>query len=39
MRIAAALSLRHVRKGPLLTIGSYVVGAFAAYEVAQYVLR
>jgi hypothetical protein len=39
MRIAAALSLRHVRKGPLLTIGTYVVGAFAAYEIAQYVLR
>ena len=29
MRIAAALSLRQIRKGPLLTIGSYVVGAFA----------
>src|SRR5271165_5554333 len=39
MRIAAALSLRQVRKGPLLTIGSYVVGAFAAYEAAQYVLN
>jgi hypothetical protein len=39
MRIAAALSLRHVRKGPLLTIGTYIVGAFAAYEIAQYVLR
>jgi hypothetical protein len=39
MRIASALSLRHVRKGLLLTIGTYVVGAFVAYEVAQYVLR
>jgi len=39
MRIAAALSLRQIRKGPLLTIGSYVVGAFAAYEAAQYVLN
>src|SRR5271169_807265 len=39
MRIASALSLFHVRKGPLLTIGTYVVGAFLAYEVAQYVLR
>jgi len=38
MRIADALSLRHVPKGPLLTIGSYVVGAFAAYEAAGYVL-
>ena len=39
MRIAAALSSRQIRKGPLLTIGSYVVGAFAAYEAAQYVLN
>lgn len=39
MRIAAALSLRQIRKGPLLTIGSYVVAAFAAYEAAQYVLN
>jgi hypothetical protein len=39
MRIAALPSFRDLRKGPLLTIGSYVVGAFAAYEAAQYVLR
>ena len=39
MRIAAALSSLHVRKGPLLTIGTYVVGAFAAYEAAQYVIN
>jgi hypothetical protein len=39
MRIAAALSSLHLRKGPLLTIGTYVVGAFAAYEAAQYVIR
>src|SRR5271157_4995816 len=38
MRIAADLSFRQIPKGPLLTIGSYVVGAFAAYEAAQYVL-
>ena len=39
MRIARALSLRHVRKGPLLTLGTYVVGALAAYEAAEYVIR
>jgi len=39
MRIASDLSLRQLPRGPLLTIGTYVVGAFAAYEVAQYVIR
>jgi hypothetical protein len=39
MRIATALSLRGLRKGPLLTIGTFVVGAFAAYEAAEYVIR
>jgi hypothetical protein len=39
MRIAPALSSLHVRKSPLLTIGTYVVGAFAAYEAAQYVIN
>jgi hypothetical protein len=39
MRIAALPSFRELRKGPLLTIGSCVVGVFAAYEAAQYVLR
>jgi hypothetical protein len=38
MRIAAIPSFREMRKGPLLTIGSYVVGAFVAYEAAGYVL-
>jgi hypothetical protein len=39
MRIASALSSGQFRKGPLLTIGTLVVGAFAAYEAAEYVLR
>jgi len=39
MRIAAAFSLHRIRKGPLLAIGTYVVGAFAAYEAAEYVIR
>jgi hypothetical protein len=39
MRIAAVLSLRNLPRGPLLAIGTYVVGAFAAYEAAQYVIR
>jgi hypothetical protein len=39
MRIASALSSRQLRKGPLLTIGSIVVGALGAYEAADYVIR
>jgi hypothetical protein len=39
MRIASALSLGQFRKGPLLTIGTLVVGAFAAYLAAEYVIR
>jgi hypothetical protein len=38
MRITALPSFRDLPKGPLLTIGSYVVGAFAAYKAAEYVL-
>src|ERR1700757_56197 len=39
MRIASALSSRQLRKGPLLTIGTIVVGALGAYEAADYVIR
>jgi hypothetical protein len=39
MRIASALSSGQFRKGPLLTIGTLIVGAFAAYQAAEYVLR
>jgi hypothetical protein len=39
MRIASALSSSQFRKGPLLTIGTFVVGAFAAYLAAEYVVR
>jgi hypothetical protein len=39
MRIATALSLRQLPRGPLLTVGTYLVGAFAAYEAAEYVIR
>jgi hypothetical protein len=39
MRIASTLSLRHLRKGTLLTIGMIVVGALGAYEAADYVIR
>jgi hypothetical protein len=39
MRIASALSSGHFRKGPLLTIGTLIVGALAAYQAAEYVLR
>jgi hypothetical protein len=38
MRIAAALSLDHFRKSTLLTIGTFIVGAFAAYEASEYVI-
>jgi len=33
------LSSGQSRKGPLLTIGTFVVGAFAAYQSAEYVVR
>src|SRR6266446_4253969 len=39
MRIASALSSGQFRKGPLLTIGTFVVGAVAAYLAAEYVIR
>src|ERR1700730_9806305 len=39
MRIAAALSSGQYRKGPLVTIGTFLVGAFAAYQAADYVIR
>src|SRR6266446_8197643 len=39
MRIASALSSGQFRKGPLLTIGTLVVGAVAAYEAAEFVIR
>jgi hypothetical protein len=38
MRIASALSSGQFRKGPLITIGTFIVGAFAAYEAAEYVI-
>src|ERR1700687_206390 len=38
MRIASTLSSGHFRKGPLLTIGTLIVGALAAYQAAQYVI-
>src|SRR5260370_2251178 len=39
MRIASALSSGQFRRGPLLTIGTIVVGALAAYQAAEYVIR
>jgi len=39
MRIASALSSSHFRKGPLLHHRNFVVGAFAAYLAAEYVVR
>src|SRR6266852_394756 len=39
MRIATALSLGQFRKGPLITVGTLVVGALAAYQAAEYVVR
>jgi len=39
MRIASSLPLRRFRKGPLLFIGTLVVGALGAYQAAQYVIR
>jgi hypothetical protein len=39
MRIASALTSGQFRKGPLLTIGTLVVGALAAYLAAEYVIR
>src|SRR5882762_9838816 len=38
MRIASTLSSGHFRKGPLLTIGIFVVGALAAYLAAEFVI-
>src|ERR1700674_4966611 len=38
MRIASTLSSGQFRKGPLLTIGTLVVGALAAYQAAEYVI-
>src|SRR6202158_2444001 len=38
MRIAPALSSSLFRRGPLLTIGTFIVGAFAAYLAADYVV-
>src|SRR6202158_3269315 len=38
MRIASTLSSGHFRKGPLLTIGTLVVGALAAYLAAEFVI-
>src|ERR1700674_4769283 len=38
MRILSALSSSHFRKGPLLTLGTFIVGAFAAYLAAEYVV-
>src|SRR6202521_1913551 len=39
MRIATALSSGQFRKGPLITVGTLVVGALAAYQAAEYVVR
>jgi hypothetical protein len=38
MRIASVLSSGQFRKGPLLTIGTLVVGALAAYQASEYVI-
>jgi hypothetical protein len=39
MRIASALSSGQFRKGPLITIGTLVVGALAAYQAAEFVIN
>src|SRR6202521_1927856 len=39
MRITSALSSGQFRKGPLITVGTLVVGALAAYQAAEYVIR
>ncbi len=39
MRIASLLSSGQVSRRPLLVFGTLVVGAFAAYEMAQYVIN
>jgi len=39
MRIASALSTGQFGRRPLLVFGTLVVGAFAAYESAQYVIN
>src|SRR6266436_4218384 len=38
MRIASALSSGQLRKGRLITIGTFVVGALLAYQAAEYVI-
>ncbi|MGB7283377.1 MAG: hypothetical protein WBE13_14025 [Candidatus Acidiferrum sp.] len=38
MRIASTLQSGHLRRRPLIALGTLVVGAFAAYELAQYVI-
>jgi hypothetical protein len=38
MRIVSALSSGQFRRGPLLTIGTLVVGALAAYQAAESVI-
>jgi hypothetical protein len=39
MRISSAIASGQLRRSPLLAFGMLVVGAFAAYELAQYVLN
>jgi hypothetical protein len=39
MRIASALASRQFGRRPLLVFGTLVVGAYAAYELAQYVIN
>src|SRR2546421_4635746 len=39
MRITSGLSSGQFRKGRLLTIGTLVVGALAAYQAAEYVIK
>jgi hypothetical protein len=39
MRIASTLRSGHFQRGPLLLFGLLVVGAFAAYQLAQYVIN
>ena len=38
MRFASAISFGQIRRGPLILFGTLVVGAFAAYQVSQYVI-
>lgn len=39
MRIASALPFGHFRRSTLLTIGTFIVGSFAAYECAEFVIN